>query len=115
MLLERGLSLIHGGGVIEIPDTATWLLGRRLGNIALRGPVVGDDIVEVVTAHLPLFGFLLGLFPPLLLLFLLQLLDHTVDGSIAVFFTHLGQCLQGVLQMDGLGVGNEFVEYLRTR
>ena len=44
----------------------------------------------------------------------LQCFNHAVDGRITVIFTHLGQCLQRVLQMDSLGMWYQFVENLRT-
>ena len=48
------------------------------------------------------------------LFLLLQCFNHAVDGRITVILTHLGQRLQRVLQMDGLGMWYQFIEDLRT-
>jgi hypothetical protein len=48
----------------------------------------------------------------LLLLLLLQGVDDAVDGLEPFLFGHLGQQLQRVLQIDGIGVGDELVEHL---
>ena len=61
-----------------------------------------------------LLGIGLGLPALFFLLLLLQRFDDTVNGGIAVFFAHLRQSLQGVLQVDGIGMWHKFVENLRA-
>ena len=41
----------------------------------------------------------------------LQGLNYSVDGSIAFCLGHSGQCLQTVLQIDGRGIGHQFIEH----
>ena len=46
------------------------------------------------------------------LLLLFQSDNHTIDGSIAFFFAHSCQPLQGVLQLNGIGIGHKRLEHL---
>ena len=105
-LLKRLLTLLHGHRVVEVP------LALLLG-IVLR--VVGRRIVAVAHRTISLHGLLsvcLGLITLFFLFLFLQGLNDTVDGSIAVFLTHLGQCLQRVLQMHGIGIRHQFIKHL---
>ena len=111
-MLEGGLSLVHGYGVVEIPLAVALL--RGLGRRGLCLPT-GHHIVasgSLLLCQLLGFGVELGL--TLLLLLLLQCLDHTVDGLQPFLFGHHRQLQQRVLQVDGLGMGYEFVEHLRA-
>ena len=49
----------------------------------------------------------------LFLFFLFQGSNHTVDGCVAVFLVHLCQCLQRILQGNGIGMRHQFIEHLR--
>ena len=69
---------------------------------------------EVGLLCLSLLYFLSQQGVALFLLFLLQGIDHTVDGSHAVCLRHHRQQQERVLQMDSVGIGHEFVEHLRA-
>ena len=105
--LESGLALADGLRIIEVPQSllSAGRRHRRLGGI-----------VAVTLCALLLYGlFGLSLLggPFFLTFFRLQSLDDAVDGLIALFLGQTGQHLQRVLQMDGVGVGHEFVEHFR--
>ena len=103
--LELRLALAHRQGIVEIPRAAL---------LVLRW---GIDLVSVLVVVLkPRVAILLRvglcLFVALLLLFFLQGLYHAVDGGIAALLVHLGECLQGVLQVYGVGERHQLVEHL---
>ena len=103
LLLEGGLTLRDGQLVVEIPFAALLLVG-----------LIGSGRL-VAVAHTTIFGLgllrhFLKLGLALFFLFFLEGLDHTVDGFIAVFLRHVGQGEEGVLQMNGIGIGCQFVE-----
>ena len=77
----------------------------------MRG-VVAAAHGAVLCHHLFGLGFLLRLF--LLFLLLLQRLYHPVYGCVAVGLAHGGEGQQRVLQVDGVGIGHQAVEYLRA-
>ena len=112
LALERLLTLAHGHRIIEIPG-ATLVAHGRL-RLVLRRPVIVVTVAHGTLTGQLVLGFSLGLTVAFLFLFLLQRLDDTVDGLVALFLGQLGQHLQRVLQIDGIGVGNQFVEHLRT-
>ena len=58
------------------------------------------------------FGYLLRLAG--LLLLALQFFDHTVDCLQTFFLGQIGEYQQRVLQIDGVGMWHEFVEYFRA-
>ena len=105
--LEGLLALLHGHGVVEIPLAALLLVGLR----GRRGSVPIAD--GAISLHL-LLSIGLGLLALFFLLLFLQGLDDAVDGGIAILLAHLGKRLQGVLQVDCVGVGNQFVEHFRA-
>ena len=108
LLLESLLALVDGHLVVEIPLAVVRGVCRcrrpvALVSVALRPPALQGPF------HLGLQGLV-----ALLLFFLLQFFYDAVDGGQAVFLRHVGQFLQGVLQMDGIGIWHQFVEHLRT-
>ena len=109
--LESLFSLAHSHWVIEVPCAAL-VTRRRLGCIRRLTGIVAVSHGSL-TGQLTL-GIGFGLAFALFFLFLLQGFDDTVDGLVALFFGELGQHLQRVLQIDGLGVRHQFVEHLRA-
>ena len=108
LLLKRNLSLLDGQCIIEVPFSTLLL-------VVVRRLLVGVDTVSC--GAIALHGLLgLGFFflPFLLLFLLLQRLNNAVDGGIAVFLAHLGERLQRVLQIDGIGIRHQFIEHLRS-
>ena len=108
--LERGLTLAHRHGVIEVP-LAVALLSYS-GLLGVGTAVAGHSRLTPVLA-LHGLGIVLLLGTALLFLFLLQGRYHAVYGSIALGLAHAGQGLQRVLQGHGLGMGHQFVQHLR--
>ena len=58
--------------------------------------------------------FLVGKSSLFFLFLLFQGIYHLVNGDIPFCFAHAGKRLQGVLQMDGVGIRHQFIENLRT-
>ncbi len=109
MPLEGLLTLADNLWVIEIPLSVAW----RHGLLGCGG------LLLLVVAHRRLLGedlFCFSLFTGslLLLLFLLELLNDTVNDFQTLFLGHLGQPLQRVLQLHAAGMGHQFVEHFRT-
>ena len=105
LALEGLLTLRHGLLVVEVPLP---VIGRRRCGARRR-----FHCITLCTALLQLtFRLSLLRFFALLLFLLLQGFDNAVDGCITVLLVHLRQLLQRVLQMDGVGIGHEFVEHL---
>ena len=113
LLLERRLTLAHRHLVVEVPLRVALVLQVLL---VLHRRVVAELIVlrHVVAAVHLVLRVLLRLQSALLLLLLLQSLDSAVDGSVAVALAHLGERLQRVLQVYGVGVRHEVVQNLRA-
>ena len=110
MLLERRLTLAHRHLVVEVPLCIALVL------LVLHRRVVAELVVlrHVVAAVLLVLCVLLSLQSALLLLLLLQRLDGAVDGCVAFALAHLGERLQRVLQVYGVGVWYEVVQNLRA-
>ena len=105
------LTLLHGHGIIEIPWCVFLLTAHGGGHgVAV---VVGQNITLGFVALLGALCFGLGLRVPFFFFFFLQCLNNPVYGCVAVFFTHQGERLQRVLQVNGIGIGNQFVEHFR--
>ena len=102
------LALLHRQGIVKIPFSVLLGVGRRLLGIGLVAIAHRS-----VALHL-LLRIGLGLLPFFLFFLLFQGFNHAVDGGISVFLAHFRQRLQRVLQMDGIGVGTEFVKHLRA-
>ena len=108
--LEGGLTLADGQRVVEIPCVGLLRADVPLGSSVLP---LHHVVAAPVALHL-LLGILLSLAVALLLLLPFQFGYHAVDGGITVFLAHLGECLQRILQVDGVGIGCQLVEYLRA-
>ena len=110
LLLECRLTLAHRHLVVEVPLRVALVL------LVLHRCVVAELIVlrHVVAAVHLVLRVLLCLQSAFLLLLLLQCLDSAVDGSVAVALAHLGERLQRVLQVYGVGVWHEVVQNLRA-
>ena len=110
LLLERRLTLTHRHLVVEVPLRVALVL------LVLHSRVVAELVVlrHVVAAVHLVLRVLLCLQSAFLLLLLLQCLDGAVDGSVAVALAHLGERLQRVLQVYGIGVRHEVVQNLRA-
>ena len=109
-LLEGGLALAHGDGVVEVPLAVACrggVVGPRRGVVAVVAHIVA---VHVFVLLLHGVGFLLG--APLFAFLLLECVDDAVYGGVAVFLAHAGERLERVLQLHGVGVGHQLVEYL---
>ena len=107
-LAEVSLALLHEHGVVEVPG------GPLLG--VLR-PSWCDDFLALVFTHVFCsLGIGRTVSACALRFFLLfaEGRDDTVDGRIAFFVAHERKSLQRVLQLNGRGVGHEFVEHLRS-
>ena len=103
LTLKSGLALVHGHLVVEIPQTT--LVATVLHLLTRLLSLGGTGILRL---HLGGFGLLL--LAALFLLLFLQCLNHAVDGGIAVGLAHVGENLQRVLQVDGIGIGHQLVE-----
>ena len=108
--LESLLTLSNSHRIIEVPCTLFCLL-RRLGLLLVVGVLAPVTALFLLHALLSLSLLLPSAF---LLLFLLQLFYHAVDGCIALAFGQFGQPLQRILQMDGICEGHQLVEHFRT-
>ena len=85
--------------------------------IVSRGRFVGGCLLAVADSRLllqRLFGFSFFEGPLLFLFLFLEVFYDLVDNLVALLLRHLGQPLQGVLQLDAAGVGHQFVEHLRA-
>ena len=106
--LELGLSLTYGQRRIEIPlSVVCIIIGVR---IILFGGVAGEVVAAVLL--LDSFCLFLSFFVSFFFFLLFQRIDYTVDGSIAVFPVHLGELLQRILQLYGIGIRYQFIKYL---
>ena len=113
LLLERRLTLAHRHLVVEVPLCVALVL---LVLLVLHRRVVAELVVlrHIVAAVLLVLCVLLSLQSAFLLLLLLQCLDGAVDGCVAFALAHLGERLQRVLQVYGVGVRHEVVQNLRA-
>ena len=109
-MLESLTALRDGLLVIEVPRSTLVRrfcrgigLGRLLGTVA-DGRLLGN--------HLLGLGFFTGTL--FLLFLLLEVGNNLVDDFEPFFLRHLGQPLQGVLQLDGTGMGSQLVKDLGT-
>ena len=109
LALEELLALLYRHGVIEVPLAVGLLVGGVVGVSCVLVPVANG-----VVSLLGLLGVGLRRFVLFLFLLLFQSLDNAVDGFVALLGWHLGQLLQGVLQMYGFGEGHQLIEHLRT-
>ena len=107
LLLEHLFSLVHCHGVVEVPHSlfAYSLCGRTC--CSLVHPIAHGTLCLLSSCH---FSLLFCAF--CLLFFFLQVVDDAVDGFQAVGLVHHREFQQRVLQMDGICVGYQFVEYL---
>ena len=107
LLLERLFTLVHGHLVVEIPLTVGG--GGRLWGGGTCGlvTVTHGTLLLLDALHLGLKGFV-----TFLLFFLLQCFNDAVDSCQTVFLGHVGQLLQGVLQMNGIRIRYQFVKNL---
>ena len=114
--LELRLTLAHCHRRIEVPLTLVHAVHAVHGivgvGIILLFIVIGK--VAAISALLVSGCIFFCLFVLLFLFLLFQSSNHTVDGCVAVFLVHLCQCLQRILQGDGIGVRHQFIEHLRT-
>ena len=110
MLLECRLTLAHRHLVVEVPLCIALVL------LVLHRRVVAELVVlrHIVAAVLLVLCVLLSQQSAFLLLLLLQRLDGAVDGCVALALAHLGERLQRVLQVYGVGVRHEVVQNLRA-
>ena len=107
-LLELGLSLTYGQRRIEIPLSV--VRGVIVVRIILVEVIVGEAVAAVL--FLDSFCLFLSFLVSFFFFLLFQRIDYTVDGSIAVFLVHLGELLQRILQLYGIGVRYQFVQNL---
>ena len=109
-LLESLFTLVHQLYIVEVPF---------FRGVLLRG------FLHIPPSSVLPFAFLHGLSPsglrcgvapcfPFLLLLFLQFGNHAVDGGKAFAFAGGSKPLQGVLEVDGRGGGNQGIEHLGT-
>ena len=106
-LLERSLTLAYGRRVVEVPRT---LAVRHAGlRLVLRHVVAQAALFGQILLRL---GLRLGV--AFFFFFLLQGLYYAVDGLVALRLGHLGEGLERVLQMHGIGVRHQLVKHFGT-
>ena len=106
-LLERDFTLLDSRRTVEIPRAAL-----------LTAVVLPADISKAVTSHIASVVLLPGVVLSLLLasLFLLlplQCCDDTVNRRIALFLRALRKVLERVLELYGICIRGQLVQYLR--
>ena len=106
--LELLAALVDGHLIVEVPESVLLPVGS--GSWLRGGALVAVAHAALALQLLFGLGFLLLAF--LLFLLLDECLDDAVDGFVARCLVHLGQQLERVLQLDGIGVGHQLVEYL---
>ena len=109
LLLEVLLTLIYGHGIVEVPLAVALCGSSWCGAVGCVGTVALGTALCQLLFHLSLLCLL-----PLFLLFLFQGFNHAVDSLQTLFFRHLGQFLQRVLQMDGLRERHQLVKHFRA-
>ena len=111
---------------IEIPVIAVAETAVAHGSVSEAGRGIAVSLISVVSAviiavvssevrvALLFCQFLVGKSSLFFLFLLFQGFYHLVNGDIPFCFAHAGKRLQGVLQMDGVSIRHQFIEYLRT-
>ena len=107
---EGLLALIDQGDIVEIP------LFRAVSACRRRVTIVSAAAVAAVVAHFSASGLSCGiaLRLPLFFLALLQLLNDTVNGCLALTFADARQPLQRILKMNGRGGRHERIQHFRA-